>query len=475
MWLAKERTHLLSTKLLTRMIKLALISSALTQPLLAQQEEQNPNQTSTTNNAIKAIEVPSYNLPNNSDWNLHAVPEDFYQSPYQINLFSAEHGQDNQRLWSQTKSVMAYGFGVAGFILMLPEDISKWDKENGVFSKWTENVKEGPTWDRDVWWLNWVGHPYFGGVYYQVARKSGYRQWDAFLYSFTMSTFYWEYGIEAFAEVPSMQDLVITPVLGWAYGEWAYQKEMEIRRTGGEVWGSRTLGNISLFMLDPIDSAGKGINNLFGTEVVKAGTGGINFEKIPLPNGDFEDQVQLSVNYQLGSGKAYQAPTYQTGYVSIKDPVDIGIIGLGLNYGSFSPGNHWSLEQGSANGWNLGLYFSPTFSLKLDYLKGKLERQNSNSKETFEQFNVAANYYFNVDSDWRPFVSAGAGEMLYAEDKEEKGSSTFALNAGLGLHYKINNNFALQLDAKRFFISKYSNQDDVYNLSLIYFFGDGQK
>ena len=33
---------------------------------------------------------------------------------------------------------------------------------------------------------------------------------------------------EAFAEVPSMQDLVITPVLGWAYGEWAYQKEMEI-------------------------------------------------------------------------------------------------------------------------------------------------------------------------------------------------------------------------------------------------------
>ena len=69
-----------------------------------------------------------------------------------------------------------------------------------------------------------------------------------------MSTFYWEYGIEAFAEVPSMQDLVITPVLGWAYGEWAYQKEMAIRSSGGTVWGSETLGDVSLFFLDPIDA-----------------------------------------------------------------------------------------------------------------------------------------------------------------------------------------------------------------------------
>ncbi|WP_422121346.1 DUF3943 domain-containing protein [Photobacterium damselae] len=26
-----------------------------------------------------------------------------------------------------------------------------------------------------------------------------------------MSTVYWEYGVEAFAEVPSIQDLVVTP------------------------------------------------------------------------------------------------------------------------------------------------------------------------------------------------------------------------------------------------------------------------
>jgi len=103
-------------------------------------------------------------------------------------------------------------------------------------------VKGGPVWDRDTGMLNLVGHPYFGGVYYQVARKSGYRQWDSFLYATIMSTFYWEYGIEAFAEVPSIQDLVITPVLGWAYGEWAFNTEMDIREDGGDVWGSSILG-----------------------------------------------------------------------------------------------------------------------------------------------------------------------------------------------------------------------------------------
>ena len=154
---------------------------------------------------------------------------DFYQSPYQISIFSSPNGEDSDRLWSQTNSIFAYGFGVIGLIALLPEDISNWDKEQGIFNKWSDNVKSGPVWDRDTGMLNLIGHPYFGGVYYQVARKSGYRQWDAFMYATIMSTFYWEYGIEAFAEVPSIQDLVITPVLGWAYGEWAFNTEMASR------------------------------------------------------------------------------------------------------------------------------------------------------------------------------------------------------------------------------------------------------
>eukprot|EP00487_Bulimina_marginata_P012641 TRINITY_DN9036_c0_g1_i1.p1 TRINITY_DN9036_c0_g1~~TRINITY_DN9036_c0_g1_i1.p1 ORF type:complete len:117 (+),score=5.77 TRINITY_DN9036_c0_g1_i1:230-580(+) len=88
--------------------------------------------------------------------------------------------KNSERLWSQTKSIFGYGLGVVGFIYLLPEDVSNWDKEGEVFRKWGSNVTEGPVWDRDAPWINYIGHPYFGGVYYQVARKSGYRQWDSF-------------------------------------------------------------------------------------------------------------------------------------------------------------------------------------------------------------------------------------------------------------------------------------------------------
>ena len=175
---------------------------------------------------------------------------------YEVTLFNPCPGENRKRLWQQTKVVFVGGFAVMGFILLLPEDISKWDKseigKGDLIEKWWENVKAGPVWDTDKWYINWIGHPYFGGVYYQGARKSGYNQWNSMVYSALMSTFYWEYGVEAFAEVPSIQDLVITPLGGWIYGEWAHHKEQEIRARGGTALGSKTWGSISLFLLDPL-------------------------------------------------------------------------------------------------------------------------------------------------------------------------------------------------------------------------------
>lgn len=208
-----------------------------------------------------------------SAWPDARLPEDLQENPFRVSLFDPKHGEDKERLWSQTKLMFGLGVGVAGFIAMLPPEISNWDRsDDRLLKKWWDNVREGPVWDRDVWYINYIGHPYFGGVYYQVARKSGYRQWDSFVYSFLMSTFYWEYGLEAFAEVPSIQDLVVTPVGGWLWGEWAYQKENEIRGRGGKVYDSEFWGDVSLFFLDPVDSIGVGINRVVGREWVKAGT-----------------------------------------------------------------------------------------------------------------------------------------------------------------------------------------------------------
>ncbi|MBV1916256.1 MAG: DUF3943 domain-containing protein [Pseudomonadales bacterium] len=212
-----------------------------------------------------------------SHWPEAELPDYLKENPYRVSLFDPQNGEDSERLWSQTKLIVGLGFGVAGFISLLPSDVSNWeDTDEGPLEKWWNNVRAGPVWDEDEWDMNYLGHPYFGGVYYQVARKSGYSQWDSFVYSFLMSTFFWEYGLESFAEVPSIQDIVVTPIGGWLWGEFAYQSELSIRNQGGTVYGSELLGDVTLFFLDPVDSIGVGINKLAGAEVIKAGSAWIS-------------------------------------------------------------------------------------------------------------------------------------------------------------------------------------------------------
>lgn len=221
----------------------------------------------------------------------------------EITLFDGAHGEDKTRLWSQTKLLFGMGVGVMGVLSLMPS-VSKWDEEEDdgygrYFKKWRENVSSGPVWDNDEWYINYVGHPYSGGIYYQVARNSGYDQFNSFTYSALMSTFYWEYGIEAFAEIPSIQDLIITPVGGWLYGEWAYQKSREIRRDGGKVWGSQTMGDITLALIDPVGALAKGINNTFGTEVVVTGFNWTTTAPGYMPEDMRRDDDYLGVSLQL--------------------------------------------------------------------------------------------------------------------------------------------------------------------------------
>lgn len=231
-----------------------------------------------SNYSIAASEPLVVNKAPDNHANHDSTPDqdshtDYDWSAYKVSLFSPTQGEDKERLWSQTKLVGGLGIGVAGFIALLPEDISNWEKDPGeaIYKKWWENVKEGPVWDEDDWAINYIGHPYFGGVYYQVARKSGYGEWDSFVYSALMSTFYWEYGLEAFAEVPSIQDLVVTPVGGWLYGEWAYNKEKQIIANDSRALGSKRWGSVALFFLDPVDSIAVSINGWVGKEWIKAG------------------------------------------------------------------------------------------------------------------------------------------------------------------------------------------------------------
>jgi len=446
-------------------------------------QEQTPQNSSESNQIKSEIKlspaITTENLdkiyremPTNSRFeNLTPTP-DFFQSPYQLSIFSPQNGEDSERLWSQTRSIFAYGFGVIGLIALLPEDISNWDKEEGVFNKWTDNVKSGPVWDRDTGMLNLIGHPYFGGVYYQVARKSGYRQWDSFIYSALMSTFYWEYGIEAFAEVPSIQDIVITPVLGWAYGEWAFNTEMDIREDGGDVWGSSILGSTALFFLDPVDSMSVGINNMFSKEIIIAGTGFVSFNEIPYGNsGQTDSQINFNMSLQLGDGGHYTSKKTKRS-TRADDPIDTGIIGVSYGVGQAQLDDLWDVEGDTTTEYSLGLYFTRQFSSRLTYSKGKFTDGVNPTKINYENYSLDSQFYFNSENNIRPYLTVGFGEMLWSREIETK---RFQVNAGVGVHYKINSNFVLQLDSRFYHSTNANTSDHNTSLRLVYFLGKGER
>lgn len=145
-----------------------------------------------------------------------------------------------------------------GVLYALPESISNWDRSEMQFGKlakkYRQNVANSPVVDNDEAWLNYVAHPYVGALYYLQPRMAGFSWAEGAIFSFVASTFYWEYGLESFAEVPSWQDLVLTPALGSLLGEGFYQFIRYIQRNDNRLFDSYFLGHFFLWVLDPLGS-----------------------------------------------------------------------------------------------------------------------------------------------------------------------------------------------------------------------------
>lgn len=215
---------------------------------LAYREAEPYNQTSDNNDSDVSLSL-NYNY---SDKNSRTPTETDSHSTY------PPAKRDYKRLGLNTSLFMASTVIAFGVLWILPEEVTNWDKEKmkeeGIFYKWEENVKAGPVMDEDDFFLNYVTHPWAGAVYYMTARSSGFKWYDSFAYSFIMSTFFWEYGIEAFAEVPSKQDLIITPVIGSMLGEGCFYAKKEIVKHDRRILKSRVLGITTLFLMDPYNT-----------------------------------------------------------------------------------------------------------------------------------------------------------------------------------------------------------------------------
>ena len=181
--------------------------------------------------------------------------------------------RDPKRLAYNTLIFASVAVASFGVLWVAPESVSKWDKEKikekGFLYKWKENVKVGPVVDQDNFFFNYVTHPYAGAIYYMSARGSGFKKWESFTYSVLMSAFFWEYGIESFAEISSWQDLFVTPIIGSVIGESFFVVKGNIIRNDKKVLNSKILGYTSLFIIDPfneiIDSFGYKTKNKIQT------------------------------------------------------------------------------------------------------------------------------------------------------------------------------------------------------------------
>mgnify|MGYP002387183363 FL=1 len=165
-----------------------------------------------------------------------------------------------------TAYFLGYQFVVIGVLYVLPESISGWDDETKAeynLSKWVDNVTNPVVRDGDVWWVNYILHPYWGGTYYIRGRERGLDETQSFLYSTLLSTLY-EYGAEALFEPVSIEDLIITPVVGSLVGEYLFTPLREyVRAKPGELsWSDKAL----LTLTDPLGVVNAATDRLFGVK-----------------------------------------------------------------------------------------------------------------------------------------------------------------------------------------------------------------
>lgn len=79
-----------------------------------------------------------------------------------------------------------------------------------------------PVMDYDAAFYNYGVHPYMGNIFYLASRDRGGRAASSFFVA-CITTVSFEYLIESFSQPPSINDLIVTPVLGSLLGECSYR------------------------------------------------------------------------------------------------------------------------------------------------------------------------------------------------------------------------------------------------------------
>lgn len=135
-----------------------------------------------------------------------------------------------------TKYVVGFNLTMGAYLVIAPENISKWGKKDKfkmptIINQYHESFTKPPVIDHDLWYINYIGHPYQGGFYYNTVRAQGASFWQSSLFCIGQSVL-WEYGWEAGMEQPSLQDLITTPFIGILVGELSHVATIKLSKNG---------------------------------------------------------------------------------------------------------------------------------------------------------------------------------------------------------------------------------------------------
>jgi len=130
-----------------------------------------------------------------------------------------------------------YNVSILTYLIQSPTWLSRWDntsdnfKLNDFFKQYKSSYTKPPVIDEDLFITNYLGHPYQGGFYYNSVRSQGATIWQSAIFSLGQSLL-WEFGWEAGFEQPSIQDLIVTPVIGSIYGELTHVATIAMSKHG---------------------------------------------------------------------------------------------------------------------------------------------------------------------------------------------------------------------------------------------------
>ncbi len=137
--------------------------------------------------------------------------------------FSSEGPRQRSYLTAAIEVAATLGLGAIWYWVQADLNAQDWDYT--LESMWRKKFlsTEGYRFDNNTMWLNSPGHPISGAFFYLFGRTSGFSSLESFLIGFAASAL-WEYVVE-YREAVSINDMIFTPVGGFAIGEAMYQHE----------------------------------------------------------------------------------------------------------------------------------------------------------------------------------------------------------------------------------------------------------